>query len=342
MRQHQRPSPLLISLLSTLACVACKSPPDTAEPEEPTVPQRPYYPSAGADTPATIPPTGGAAGGSAPPSLPPPPPSAGAEAMTAGAQVGGGEGGGEAGGFEGGYGGGSELGGVTPEGGALAGSDGCDEGALPRCATCDAGATLLVEYDEACETLSCPAESYRLETGLDGVERCLREELEPPLINCYDLDVCVPPEEQQCGVITSEVIAEADACATISGCDDTGAPALEARPNESLCNTWGTCNNGACSAPAVCEAVQRYNNFNRFCQSAVSDGGETTCAFYVDARGASNADAISCDAFCALSGLTCVDGWNDNNGSCNPTNNNRGCDGDLQTQVCVCAVPPAP
>lgn len=245
--------------------------------------------------------------------------------MSAGSDEGG-EGAGAWGGEEGGYG---EV--VT-----------CDEASLPLCGACEEGELVLIEYDEYCGELECAPERYSLELGLDGVERCVYEELSPPPYNCYDIDLCVPLDEQSCDVITREVVAESDSCAVITGCDDTGAPAIEPRPNDALCNTWGTCNNGVCSAPAVCEAVQRYNTFNRFCSSAVTDAGDTTCTFYVDARGASSADAISCDAFCALSGLTCVDGWNDNNGSCNPTNNNRGCDGDLQSQVCVCSVPAAP
>jgi len=193
--------------------------------------------------------------------------------------------------------------------------------------------------DARCEEAPCPAERYSLEVGADGVSRCTREALGAPEVTCYDVDLCVPPDEQSCAVVSSEVVAEGDACALVTGCDATGGPTLAPRPNDALCNTWGTCRDGACSAPALCEAVRPYNTFNRFCAMNTPDNADPTCAFYVDGRGASVDGKLSCEAFCALSGLMCVDGWNDNNGSCNPTNNNRGCDGDLQTQVCVCAVP---
>ena len=344
LRSHLLPAALLAALLSSAAFFACGDPPpDTpAEVLEPP----PYYPPApvGGEPYNTVPVSGTS---STPSDMGAPPPDMrtplGGDVPPVGGGDGGedgGYGGGEVGGYgggEGGYGGG--------EGGYYAPYD-CssdpDPDALPLCGVCEGDLLVVADSDERCELPLCPTERFSLELGADGVERCLMETLAPPAFTCYDIDSCVPPDEQVCEPSSTEVIAEADACATISGCDDSGAPSLEARPNNALCNTWGTCNNGACSAPAVCEAVVPYNTFNRFCAVGAADSGNPTCTFYVDGRGASNNAAISCDAFCALSGLTCVDGWNDNNGSCNPTNNNRGCDGDLQTQVCVCEVPPLP
>jgi hypothetical protein len=62
----------------------------------------------------------------------------------------------------------------------------------------------------------------------------------------------------------------------------------------------------------------------------------------VNGTGIDNSGQTTCNDFCANSGTTCVDGWKDNNGTCNRGNGGDGCDQTYSTQVCVCEIPPAP
>ena len=237
--------------------------------------------------------------------------------------------------------------GGTPTGGVEGGVEGgtpvepCTPGeVLGLCEVCgEDGLPTMPERDEACPSAVCPAELYSLNT--DGACEMIAQ-TSPEYGFCESIGACYAEDEQLCDVVSTEVVAEEGVCATILTCDGVEPPTLDARPDGALCNTWGECSNGACDAPAFCEAFTRYNTQNYLCQAGTTDNGELGCMFFVNGNGLSNNGETTCNDFCANSGTTCINGWNDNNGTCNPNNNTRSCNQTLQTQVCVCELPPAP
>lgn len=230
---------------------------------------------------------------------------------------------------------GEEIAGETPAGEY---TELCDPGtSLGLCEVCDEdGYASLADSDPDCPTLECDGESYRL----DDEGRCLREVLGGSAEGyCADIGVCGDLDDQECSVEESEVIAIEGECQEILSCDGPGLPELADLANGALCNEWGVCQNGACNAAAHCSVISRYNRDNFYCDAGETEAGEPTCTFFVSGNGANANGEITCTDFCALSGATCVDGWNnDNNNNCDRGNGNDGCDVLYQTQVCVCSL----
>ena len=215
--------------------------------------------------------------------------------------------------------------------------EGCnpDEIADELCITCgEDGSYEVPEADENCPTIECPTDEYEIDAQGSCV-RTLYSEAELPL--CDDINVCQSLDEQACVIQETEVVFEGDACSEIISCEAGAMPEVSPRVDGSLCNDWGTCNNGECSARLACSTFTRYNQQNFFCESEVNDEGHTLCMFFVNGRGLNNDGRTTCTEFCERDGGTCVNGWNnDNNSNCRRGNGNDGCNVSYETQICIC------
>ena len=277
---------------------------------------------------------------------PPTPPPMGNTEMPGGTSMGGSpEGGSEA--FGGEAFGGEAFGGEDL-GGELGGSDlegmcsATDEES--PCVTCDdLGAFGAPPSDPECPNILCPTQAYTTEVDMNGVTSCYRDLLSAPTeVICDDVGVCADPSTLMCTIVERELIAGADSCQTFSGCVGDDPPMTTDFPDGALCNQWGRCEDGACSAPLFCAHFERYNNENIFCDGGTLMNGIDACLFYVNRIGNlfNNGEPITCDQFCENTGngATCADGWNNSNGaSCNfNQNNSHGCDQAFNDQICLC------
>ena len=238
---------------------------------------------------------------------------------------------------------GADVAGETAEGGETSGTEiggdslqvVCEPGErVGLCSVCDDNGELTTPTtDPECPSVECPESRYNIDA--DG--QCLRQDLSGQSEGaCLELGVC-DLEAQECDVLESEVIAQGGVCQEIISCDGEELPEIENRPNGALCNEWGTCQDGECSASPDCAAFERYNNRNFYCGAGQTEEGGPVCGFYVSGLGANNNGRITCTEFCERSGSTCVDGWNnDNDVNCDQGNGDTGCDVSYQTQICVC------
>lgn len=246
--------------------------------------------------------------------------------------------------------GGEEAGNVVEAGEALGGEEiggeafgGSGIGCIPEddfgpCAVCDDNGELSIpDTDPRCPLRECPEEYYELDN--DG-QCLLLTQAAPTEIECIDYNECLDPEDQLCEVVATEVIAGGSTCSEITTCGGTEPPEIAPKPDGVICNEWGTCQNGVCSAPELCIGFDRYNMLNFYCGEAADQDGNPLCAFYVSGTGLNNNGRVTCTDFCARSGATCVSGWNNaNDSNCNRQGAITGCDVDFETQICLCSVP---
>jgi hypothetical protein len=269
-----------------------------------------------------------------------PPPMGNAEGSGGVSMEGGGEGGSEVFGGEdlGGELSGGEIGGTPLEEMCSA----MDEES--PCVVCDdVGALSAPPSDAECPNILCPVQEYATEVDMNGVTSCYRDLLSAPTeVVCDDVGVCADPSTLMCTIVERELIPGGGSCQTFTGCVGDEPPMTTDFPDGALCNQWGRCEDGECTAPLFCAHFERYNNENIFCDGGTLMDGIDACLFYVNRTGNlfNNGEPITCNQFCENTGngAICAEGWNNSNGaSCSFNQNNpHGCDQAFNDQICLC------
>lgn len=214
----------------------------------------------------------------------------------------------------------------------------CNPEVSEACVQCDENGIASVPLeDERCPMIDCSVSERSIDLDGNCVEMTYLPAVAPL---CYDLGECEAVEEQICELNETQVLATGGACQEIVTCESGVDLEFSQRPNGALCNGWGTCQDGECSAAAACAEFTPYNQRNRYCRSEETNQGETTCTFLVYGLGLNGNGEITCTEFCERSGAECVDGWNnDNDNNCRRGRGDDGCNESYSSQVCVCRAP---